>query len=88
MKRTILLCLALSLGILFGSCQRDIPNIEFVNVVSHTSDFSSIIDAINDQSETMAVKLDLVKDAVINSSATLGQKISLIEKAVEKGITT
>ncbi|MCF0174932.1 MAG: hypothetical protein HUJ98_11880, partial [Bacteroidaceae bacterium] len=57
MKRIItILCIALGLGMSFISCQREVPNIEFVNVVNHTADFSGIIAAIESQTTTLQQK--------------------------------
>ncbi|MCF0165382.1 MAG: hypothetical protein HUJ92_08860, partial [Bacteroidales bacterium] len=89
MKKTLItLCLALGLGLMFGACQREVPNIKFENEITETSDFSGVLAAIKDQSKTLAEKLDLIKDAIYKTEGTLSEKLDLIEKAVDRGITT
>ncbi|MCF0174144.1 MAG: hypothetical protein HUJ95_02280, partial [Bacteroidales bacterium] len=57
MKRIVtILCISLGLGMFFVSCQRDVPNITYVNEINHESDFSGIIAAIESQTTTLQQK--------------------------------
>ena len=91
MKKTIysiIMCLALAASAAFTSCSEDMPNVNYVNVVSNTSDFSKVIEAIKSQTTTLAEKLDLVNQTLADTNTKLADKLKLIEEAVNAGVAT
>ena len=91
MKKTIysiFMCLGIVASGLLSSCSEDMPNVNFVNVVSNTSDFRGVIEAIKNQTLTLTQKLDLVSKSLEDTQTTLEQKLLIIEAAVNNGVAT
>ena len=81
-----MMCLAIAASGLLSSCSEDMPNVNFVNVVTNSADFREVIAAINSQTKTLAQKLDLVNTTLKDTNTTLAQKLELIEAAVNNGV--
>ena len=82
------MCLALAASGMFYSCSEDMPNVNFVNVVSNSSDFRDVIKALEDQTTTLETKLQLVEDAINSTQRTLDEKLQIIETAIKNGVST
>ena len=82
------MCLGIVASGLLSSCSEDMPNVNFVNVVSNTSDFRGVIEAIKNQTLTLTQKLDLVSKSLEDTQTTLEQKLLIIEAAVNNGVAT
>ena len=81
-----MMCLAFAASGMLSSCSEDMPNVNFVNVVTNSADFREVIAAINSQTKTLAQKLDLVNTTLKDTNTTLAQKLELIEAAVNNGV--
>ena len=82
------MCIAIAASGMLSSCSEDMPNVNFMNVVSNTSDFREVIRAIENQTLSLAQKLNLVNETLKSTNTTLAQKLQLIEAAVNNGVAT
>ena len=64
MKKIFTAIVAIAAMAMFTSCEQDAPEINFSQTDTHTSDFSELIAAINNQTTTLAEKLQLINDAI------------------------
>ena len=66
------------------SCEYDAPNINFTTTV--TNDYSEVVQAIEDQTLTLAEKLKIINDALDNQTLTITQQADILKKAYENGV--
>jgi len=87
MKKNLLTAL-LAVVALFtvSSCVNEAPEINYSVQYTHTSDFTSLIKAINDQTLSFSEKLELVAKAVDDGAATLEQASDALAQLVSKAI--
>lgn len=86
MKKNFILAAAFAIGAAtFTSCENDAPSINFSQTDTHVTDFTELINAIKNQTLTVAEKLDLINEAIKNQSLTLSQKLDALNTAVAQG---
>lgn len=66
------------------SCEYDAPNINFTTTV--TNDYSEVVQAIEDQTLTLAEKLKIINDALDSQTLTITQQADILKKAYENGV--
>ena len=66
------------------SCEYDAPNINFTTTV--TNDYSEVVQAIEDQTLTLAEKLKIINDALENQTLTITEQADILKKAYENGV--
>lgn len=66
------------------SCEYDAPNINFTTTV--TNDYSEVVQAIEDNTLTLAEKLKIINDALDNQTLTITQQADILKKAYENGV--
>ena len=67
-----------------GSCTYESPEINFRQTT--VNDYSKIIEALENQTKTMAEKLALLEAALKDQSMTISMKLELLTKAYEEGV--
>lgn len=87
-KNFILIAAAMLATASFTSCENDAPSINFSQTDTHMTDFTELINAIKDQTLTVAEKLNLINEAINNQALTLGQKMDALKTAMEQGFIT
>ena len=86
MKRFFISLAVCSLLASAVSCEYDAPNINFTTTV--TNDYSEVVQAIEDQTLTLAEKLKIINDALDNQTLTITQQAGILKKAYENGVMT
>lgn len=84
MKRFFIVLAVCSLLASAVSCEYDAPNINFTTTV--TNDYSEVVQAIEDQTLTLAEKLKIINDALENQTLTITQQADILKRAYENGI--
>ena len=74
----VLLLLGIAAPLTFTACENEHPEIS----ITLTSDYSSIIEAINNANKSLADKLALIEAAVKNGNVASEQSFDLISKAI------
>ena len=60
------------------SCEYDAPNINFTTTV--TNDYSEVVQAIEDQTLTLAEKLKIINDALDSQTLTITQQADILDQ--------
>ena len=84
MKRFFIVLAVCSLLASAVSCEYDAPNINFTTTV--TNDYSEVVQAIEDNTLTLAEKLKIINDALDNQTLTITQQADILKKAYENGV--
>ena len=79
MKRFFIVLAVCSLLASAVSCEYDAPNINFTTTV--TNDYSEVVQAIEDNTLTLAEKLKIINDALDNQTLTITQQADILKKA-------
>lgn len=86
MKRILLPLAACALMAAVVSCEYDSPDIKFQQTTTVTNDYSEVVKALQDQTMSLAKKMELLEEALKNQTLTLSQKMELLSKAYDNGV--
>ena len=87
LKRVLLAAIAAVLAsFAFSSCVKEAPEINYTVEFTHNSDFSSIIEAINSQSSTIAQKLEAVETAVSQGLLSVEEASAALKDALVESL--
>lgn len=87
LKRVLLAAITVALAsFTISSCVKEAPEINYTVEFNHTSDFSSIIEAIKSQSTTIAQKLDAVQTAVSEGLLSVEEASKALKEALVESL--
>ena len=83
MKKFFTAIAAIAVMAMFTSCEQDAPEINFSQTDTHTSDFSGIVAAINNQRISFEEKMDILQDAVDKGIIDYTTQFELLIAAID-----